>query len=247
LVEQVSCAKLAHCSDDILQFAIAHRRLLSLVLKGAGKSSLLVALMRIVECEHDGKILIDGVDTRDVGLAKLRRNVAVIPQDPVLFSGTVRTNLDPFNEYDDSQLYKVLHNVGLYRKPAESVRSSSMVGLARVEFIDDVVSEGGINFSVGQRQLIVIARALLRGARIVVMDEATAAVDAETDAAIQRVIRTEFAGATCLTVAHRLNTIMDSDYILVMDDGRAVEFDTPDILLQKGGMFRDLVMAASHD
>jgi len=109
------------------------------------------------------------------------------------------------------------------------------------------VTEGGENFSVGQRQLLVIGRALLTGASIVVMDEATAAVDADTDARIQGVMRTEFGNATCITVAHRLNTIMDSDFILVMDDGRAAEFEPPRVLLQRGGMFSDLVEAAKKD
>ena len=106
------------------------------------------------------------------------------------------------------------------------------------------MTEGGSNFSVGQRQLLVIARALLNGSKLVIMDEATAAVDAETDAAIQKVMREEFSAATVLTVAHRINTIMDSSYILVMSDGRASEFDTPKKLLEEGGLFRDLVQAA---
>ena len=207
----------------------------------------MVSLMRIVKCEAEGSILIDGVDTSQIGLKKLRRNLAVIPQDPILFSGTVRTNLDPFNDYDEQQLYHVLDIVGLYKNIGGSSHSLSSLGFARIESLDDEVVEGGMNFSVGQRQLLVIARALLRGARVVIMDEATAAADIETDAAIQRVLRTEFASATCLTVAHRLNTIMDSDYILVMDDGRAAEFDRPNALLQRGGLFRDLVKAAAHD
>jgi ABC-type multidrug transport system fused ATPase/permease subunit len=112
--------------------------------------------------------------------------------------------------------------------------------------LNDIVREGGSNFSVGQRQLLVIARALLSGASVVIMDEATAAVDADTDARIQKVMRSEFANATCITVAHRINTIMDSDFILVMDNGKAAEFDSPQKLLSKGGKFRDLVRAASQ-
>jgi ABC-type multidrug transport system fused ATPase/permease subunit len=208
----------------------------------------MVALMRIVELS-EGKIFIDGQDIRTVGLAKLRSNLAVIPQDPVLFSGTVRSNLDPFDDFQDDPLLETLDRVGLYS--CKSLASSSHSVNSRsekcIESLSDAVSEGGSNFSVGQRQLLVIARALLCGAKIVVMDEATAAVDAETDAAIQKVMRREFAGATCITVAHRINTILDCDYILVMSDGKAAEFDTPKSLLNKGGMFRDLVSASAPD
>lgn len=208
----------------------------------------MVALLRIVELS-EGKILVDGQDIKQVGLAKLRSSIAVIPQDPVLFSGTVRTNLDPFDDYSDDQLYEALERVGLYN--AKSIGSSShsfsSQGLRRIESLDDGVSEGGSNFSVGQRQLLVIARALLHGSRVIIMDEATAAVDAETDAAIQKVMRLEFEKATVITVAHRINTIMDSDYILVMSNGVASECDAPKSLLKKGGLFRDLVQAASQE
>jgi ATP-binding cassette subfamily C (CFTR/MRP) protein 1 len=207
----------------------------------------MVALMRIVELS-EGKIIIDGQDIRDVGLATLRRNIAVIPQDPVLFSGTIRMNLDPFNDFTDDQLYETLARTGLCTGSNNGSSSHSLSSLSHshVESLSDMVAEGGNNFSVGQRQLLVIARALLCGAKIVVMDEATAAVDAETDSAIQKVMRTEFADATTITVAHRLNTIMDSSYILVMDNGVGAEFDTPDKLLQKGGLFRDLCLAAQE-
>lgn len=216
---------------------------------GAGKSTLMLSLLRIVELDS-GKILIDGVDIRGIGLAKLRSNIAVIPQDPVLFSGDIRTNLDPFNDFSDAELLEVVSRVGLFASatPSTSIASNlSAMSQAQVQSLSDPVREGGSNFSVGQRQLLVIARALLCGASIVIMDEATAAVDADTDARIQKVMITEFANATCITVAHRLNTIMDSDYILVMDDGRAAEFDSPKKLLTKGGMFRDLVQAASKE
>jgi len=220
--------------------------------EGAGKSTLMVALLRLVELDS-GKILIDGVDARSIGLAVLRSKIAVIPQDPVLFSGTIRTNLDPFGQHPEGALYGVLYRVGLYHSAAatnheySSTSLSSMVSSCLVQSLEDPVSEGGINLSQGQRQLVVIARALLCGASIVIMDEATASVDAGTDARIQTVMRTEFVSATCITVAHRLNTIMDSDYILVMDDGQAAEFDKPNVLLQKqGGMFRDLVQANAN-
>lgn len=209
-----------------------------------------------------------------------RSVIAVIPQDPVLFSGTIRSNLDPFGkfdqhcafllpvkenifshtnltftgDYDDSRLFEVLTHVGLFT-PIETV--SSKIGLSTlgnekwtsgrtqpIKSLSDEVAVGGNNFSVGQRQLLTIGRAILTGARIVIMDEATASVDADTDARIQRVFRSEFSEATCITVAHRLNTIMDSDYVLVMDDGLAAEFDKPSTLLSKeDGIFKSLVDA----
>jgi len=218
---------------------------------GAGKSTLMVGLLRIVELA-EGSIEIDGQDIRQVGLAKLRANIAVIPQDPVLYSGTVRTNLDPFTEHSDDVLYEVLRRVGLYSGSSNAISgnasnmSLSSIGATatRISSLAEEVAEGGNNFSVGQRQLMVIARALLNGSKVVIMDEATAAVDAETDAAIQSVMKEEFKASTVITVAHRINTIMDSNYILVMSDGKAAEFDTPKKLLETGGLFRDLVQAA---
>ena len=137
----------------------------------------MVALMRIVELA-EGNILIDGTDIRRMGLAKARSGIAVIPQDPVLFSGTIRTNLDPFGRYADDVLLETLENVGLYRSNPIGASSQSLSSLsnARVDSLDDPVTEGGMNFSVGQRQLIVIARALLHGSKIVIMDECTASV-----------------------------------------------------------------------
>ena len=161
------------------------------------------------------------------GLHKLRSVMAIIPQDPVLFSGSVRTNLDPFRKYNDTLIW-------------ESLKRTLLVDC--IKSLDDTVAENGSNFSVGQRQLLCIARALLSRAKIIVMDEATAAVDVETDAIIQRTIRTEFADATCLTVAHRLNTILDSDMVLGMDAGLAAEYDTPqNLLANENSMFYSLV------
>mmetsp|Transcript_20870 Transcript_20870/g.30630 ORF Transcript_20870/g.30630 Transcript_20870/m.30630 type:complete len:499 (+) Transcript_20870:3084-4580(+) len=213
---------------------------------GAGKSTLMVSLLRLVELAS-GSIEIDGVDISQIGLKLLRSKISVIPQDPVLFAGTVRSNLDPFTIYTDERLKEVLQRVGLMGGDVERVPSnhslSSTSGQNKamaIKSLDYEVLEGGSNCSVGQKQLLVIARALLCGAKIIIMDEATASVDADTDARIQRVMRSEFKGSTCITVAHRINTIFDSDYILVMDDGRAAEFDRPDTLLQRGGLFKDL-------
>ena len=190
----------------------------------------MTALMRLVELDG-GKISLDGVDISKLGLRRLRSGIAVIPQDPVLFSGTVKSNLDPFDTHSKERLLEVLERVGLLSRDSSSAINS----------LDDGVLQDGANFSAGQRQLLVIARALLDGAGVVICDEATAAIDAEADARIQRVLRTDFANATTLTVAHRLNTIMDSSHILVMADGKAVEFDTPSNLLSRGGLFKDLV------
>jgi ATP-binding cassette subfamily C (CFTR/MRP) protein 1 len=214
---------------------------------GAGKSTLMVAMLRIVElCE--GKVIIDGVDHSRVGLAKLRSKIAVIPQDPVLFSGTIRSNLDPFEQFPDDKLLDVLERVGLYSSSRKNSSTNSLSSLGgQIHSLHDDVADSGSNYSVGQRQLLVIASALLCGSSIVIMDEATAAVDADTDSRIQKVMRNDFRHATCLTVAHRINTILDSDYILVMSDGQAAEFDTPQTLMDRGGLFRDLVEAAGRE
>lgn len=194
---------------------------------GAGKSSLIGALFRLAPIE--GKILIDGIDTGIVSLESLRSKISIIPQDPVLFSATIRYNLDPFNLYDDDSLWTAINEVEL---------RTAISGL------DYMVTESGSNFSVGQRQLICLARAILRNNKILVLDEATANVDPQTDALIQKTIREKFKKCTVLTVAHRLHTVMDSDRILVMDAGEAREFDVPHILLQQeGGVLRDMVEA----
>ncbi|XP_046989234.1 ATP-binding cassette sub-family C member 4-like [Schistocerca americana] len=200
---------------------------------GAGKSSLISALFRLAIVE--GEILIDDVDTANIGLQDLRAKISIIPQDPVLFAGTLRFNLDPFGEFPDYILWRVLDDVEL----RDSLHDS--LGL------DTRVLDGGSNFSVGQRQLVCLARAILRNNRVLMLDEATANVDPHTDSLIQKTIRQKFSHCTVLTVAHRLNTIMDSDKVLVMDAGRMVEFDHPHILLQKkDGMFSKMVRQTGY-
>ncbi|KAH8281368.1 hypothetical protein KR054_000153, partial [Drosophila jambulina] len=204
-----------------LNFVIKPREKVGIVGRtGAGKSSLINALFRL--SYNDGSILIDQRDTNDMGLHDLRSKISIIPQEPVLFSGTMRYNLDPFDEYSDDKLWRSLEEVKL-----KDVVAKMSTGL------QTKITEGGTNFSVGQRQLVCLARAILRENRILVMDEATANVDPQTDGLIQATIRNKFKECTVLTIAHRLHTIMDSDKVLVMDAGRVVEFGSPYELLTK--------------
>ncbi|XP_054154950.1 ATP-binding cassette sub-family C member 2-like [Oppia nitens] len=200
---------------------------------GAGKSSLTLALFRIIEPAM-GNIVIDDIDISRLGLQELRSRLTIIPQEPVLYSGTIRSNLDPFDSYTDSDLWSVLEQSHL-KQYVQSLDSK----------LDSPVSESGNNFSVGQRQLVCLARALLRHTSVLILDEATAAVDVETDALIQRTIRQEFSSCTVLTIAHRINTIMDSDRVLVFNDGRVAEFAEPDVLLaNKSSIFYSLARDA---
>jgi len=199
---------------------------------GSGKSSLMIALFRITELEKNGgKILVDNVNVSEIGTDCLRTSLSIIPQDPVLFSNTVRYNLDPFSTKSDEELWDSLVKVRL-----GEVVASLPLGL------EEPVAEGGENFSQGQRQLLCIARSLLRNPKILVMDEATASIDNTTDGLIQEMVRSSFANATVLTIAHRLNTIMDSDRILVLQKGEVAEFDTPKSLLsRKDSVFYGMV------
>ncbi|XP_029892333.1 ATP-binding cassette sub-family C member 4 isoform X4 [Aquila chrysaetos chrysaetos] len=196
---------------------------------GAGKSSLIAALFRLAEPE--GRIWIDKYLTSELGLHDLRKKISIIPQEPVLFTGTMRKNLDPFNEYTDEELWNALEEVQL-KEVVEDLPNKMEMQLA----------ESGSNFSVGQRQLVCLARAVLKKNRILIIDEATANVDPRTDEFIQKTIREKFAHCTVLTIAHRLNTIIDSDRIMVLDEGRLKEYGEPYILLQEqDGLFYKMV------
>uniref|UniRef100_A0A669C2V6 ATP-binding cassette, sub-family C (CFTR/MRP), member 2 n=1 Tax=Oreochromis niloticus TaxID=8128 RepID=A0A669C2V6_ORENI len=192
---------------------------------GAGKSSLTNCLFRIIEAA-EGCIRIDDVDISTIGLHDLRNRLTIIPQDPVLFSGSLRMNLDPFDKFSDEEIWRVLELSHL---------QSYVSGLQ--EGLQHKVAEGGENLSVGQRQLLCLARALLRKSRILILDEATAAVDLETDNLIQNTIHKEFSDCTVLTIAHRLHSIMDSSRVMVLDAGKILEFDSPSNLLEKEGHF----------
>ncbi|KAM9447563.1 ATP-binding cassette sub-family C member 4-like isoform 4-T5 [Salvelinus alpinus] len=196
---------------------------------GAGKSSLISALFRLAE--PDGRISIDGVLTAEIGLHTLRQRISIIPQDPVLFTGTMRKNLDPFSQHTDEDLWNALGEVQL-RTVVEELPGR----------LETVLAESGSNFSVGQRQLVCLARAILRRNKILIIDEATANVDPRTDGLIQQTIREKFRECTVLTIAHRLNTIIDCDRILVLDAGRIQEYDEPYVLLQnQEGVFYQTV------
>ncbi|XP_061171411.1 ATP-binding cassette sub-family C member 5-like [Saccostrea echinata] len=186
---------------------------------GSGKSSLGVALFRLVELDS-GSIKLDGIDISTLGLEDLRSKLAIIPQDPVLFIGTIRYNLDPFGEYSDEVLWPALEKCHI----KETIASLE-------HQLDSQVIENGENFSVGERQLICLARALLRHSKVLMLDEATAAIDTETDALVQTTIKEAFSDCTMLIIAHRLNTVLSCNRILVMEEGKVVEFDTPGKLM----------------
>lgn len=232
---------------------------------GAGKSSLTLALFRFLE-PRSGSIHIDGIDISKIALSTLRSSLAIMPQDPVLFSGTVRSNLDPFDNHSDGELNEALERVRLIHShnpagttshdepattptpasgsDAPTLTESPVINTNKNVFssLTSRISEGGLNLSQGQRQLLCLARAIVSRPKLMVLDEATSAVDMATDALIQRSIREEFQDSTLIVIAHRLSTIADFERVLVMDEGRGVEFDTPRRLIDKeGGVFKSMV------
>ncbi|XP_032364060.1 multidrug resistance-associated protein 9 [Etheostoma spectabile] len=201
---------------------------------GSGKSSLAVALFRLVE-PAAGSVLIDGVDITSISLSNLRNKLSIIPQDPILFTGTIRSNLDPVNRHSDEEIWAALEKT--YMKDA----IWGLEGKLQAELVDN-----GGNFSLGQKQLISLSRALLRDSKIILLDEATASIDAETDSLIQITIREAFRDSTVLTIAHRIHTVLQADRILVLNQGQVVEFDHPDVLKQRpDSLFASLLSASN--
>jgi len=180
-------------------------------------------------------VLIDGVDINSINLQEARKSMAVITQDPVLFGGTLKRNMDPFSQYTDQELWTALGEVQL---------KTLVEGLpGKLQF---KLRECGTNLSVGERQLVCLARALVQKSKIIIMDEATANVDFKTDRLIQEVIRDKFKDSTVITIAHRLNTIIDYDKLLVLDGGRVAEFDKPEVLIRNGGPFSEMMKSQNQ-
>jgi ABC-type multidrug transport system fused ATPase/permease subunit len=204
----------------------------------------LLTLLRLVEPtfedpdkSYEAPIVVDSVDILRVGLHDLRSRIGIIPQNPVLFSGTIRSNIDIFQQYTDDQIWSALEKCGL--KGAVEEMPGGLIA---------AVSEGGENLSAGMRQMLVLGRALLRQCRVLLLDEATSNVDFETDQAIQKTLRESFPGVTVITIAHRVNTILDSDKILVMKDGLVDEFGPPkDLLADPNSTFSDIVRHAEAE
>lgn len=252
-----------------LSFSVTKNQRIGVVGRtGAGKSSLTLALFRFLEV-RSGSIHIDGLDISKIKLHDLRSRLAIIPQDPVLFSGTVRSNLDAFDEHTDAELYDALERVHLIRStgltsrddlttagsggisngnetPSPTAAAAADTNTNIFTSLTSRISEGGLNFSQGQRQLLCLARAIVSRPKIMVLDEATSAVDMATDVLIQRSIREEFTDATLIVIAHRLSTIADFDRILVMSEGVAVEFGEPRELVGKRGVFWEMVRASGE-
>jgi len=260
-----------------ISFSINSREKIGVVGRtGSGKSTLTLGLLRILElAEQDGKIgklLLDGTVVGNIGLHELRKKITIIPQDPVLFTGDVRSNVDPFNEYTDEAIIDALKKVqiwdqikgnatapagmppGMLGKPSGGKKKPMQpAAVETAPLTEDQkklkmnINDGGSNFSLGQRQLICMARALVRKPKVLLMDEATASIDELTDHLIQKMIKTEFKETTVITIAHRLNTIIQYDKILVLDQGNIAEFDDPVELLETGGYFAKLIKENGPD
>mmetsp|Transcript_5884 Transcript_5884/g.7152 ORF Transcript_5884/g.7152 Transcript_5884/m.7152 type:complete len:1359 (-) Transcript_5884:1928-6004(-) len=207
---------------------------------GAGKSSIMTCMFRLNELQQ-GKICIDDIDISSLGLHELRSKLSIIPQDPILFTGTIRRNLDPFNEADDKLLLDALIKVGLISMSQREIMTLNYEDESGSKFhLNHVVEEDGNNYSLGEKQLISFARALVRNTKILILDEATSSVDYETDAKIQATIAEDFKDCTILCIAHRLKTIIQYDRILVLDKGNIKEFDRPLALFKHRGIFREM-------
>lgn len=238
---------LKYNSDPVLKsvsFCIPGKNKVGVVGRtGAGKSSLIAALFRICE-PYEGELLIDNVNVLDIPLHILRNAIAIVPQDPTLFRGSVRFNLDPFNQYTDEELWNALESAHLaeYVRNMKDTEDNINIATSTVSMLErKQVAEKGSNFSVGQRQLLCMARAVLRKAPILVLDECTASVDHETDWLIQETVRNKLSHCTVLCVAHRLHTIAYYDEIIVMDKGTVVEFADPYTLINtENSIFRNM-------
>ena len=225
-------------SLDKLSFSITHGQRCAVVGRtGAGKSTLAAALFRLVEIEN-GTITLDGVDLSSLGLSDIRgrkNGMFILPQDPAVFAGSIRTNLDPFDSLSDEDILKALELVNFPGcKRGESLLAHS-------------VEEGGANFSAGEKQLLCLTRAMLVNPRLLVLDEATSSIDGATDEFVQKMLRTHFVNTTLLTIAHRLNTIIDYDVVIVMDKGEVAEMGSPRDLLSSCGIFTDMVNATGPE
>jgi ABC-type multidrug transport system fused ATPase/permease subunit len=244
--------------DDLLpvlkhiSFCIQPRERLGIVGRtGAGKTTLAYSLLRFVD-PREGTITIDGIDIAALKLHELRSSVTIIPQDPFLFSGSLRSNLDIHGTKSDDELKLALHRVRLTRRSPDSVSSGELkkhFSAGDQDVFSDLnmpISDGGMNLSHGQRQLICLARAILAHSKILVLDEATSAVDNATDSAIQQSIRTEFSNSTLIVIAHRLSTVADFDKLLVLSEGAVLEFGTPAELIRKKGMFWEMVCQSAE-
>ncbi|ORZ16981.1 hypothetical protein BCR42DRAFT_373967 [Absidia repens] len=227
-----------------ISFSInAHEKVAIVGRTGSGKSTFALSLFRYMEATS-GSILIDGVDISTIGLDTLRSRLTIIPQDPILFNGTIRSNLDPFDKYDDVVLWDALKRSHLVDNENDNISNNSDISgnLSSSEInLDTAVAEDGKNFSAGQRQLISLARALVKKSSLIVLDEATSSVDFNTDRKIQETIRSEFRDSTLVCIAHRLHTVSDYDRILVLDNGEVMEFDTPyNLMTTNGGVFQQM-------
>ena len=194
---------------------------------GSGKSSLTLSLFRIIEA-FNGKIEIDGYDIHNIPLKKLRRSISIVPQEPFLLEGTLKTNLDPLNLYTESEINEVLKNVKLYEMLEHDIANKNI----KLNGINTEIKEYGNNLSFGCRQLLCVARAILRKSKIIILDEATSSVDQKTEDIIINAVDTMFKDSTVITIAHRINTVKSCDKVIIMNEGEIVEVGNPNELIK---------------